>query len=251
MRGILAKAAIHLSWLRPSQKAHYTSLAANHHGAALPEFRSNLQKLSEQNFRALILYAKGLLWCSFSGFGTFHPCEQTNSFETDDDWLPQWFNLLRGSCQVVECCKPWIEKGSYFLSPPPDDLSFFLSSADNHRLAALKRTLVPLVESSLCETVLSALQGAFARASMRHHNTPLRNATNFWVGTISDEYLSEVRKQEPWALVVMTYFCILVYRSETQWFMRGHASDLLLSILKRLPPQWKAYTSWPREEIGI
>lgn len=249
MRGILAKAAIHLSWLRPYRKQRYAILAAKHHDAAFPEFRSALQQMNQHNYRALILYSKGLVWCSFAWCETLTDEHRTLSCESGSSWLPRWFHLLRGSCLVVEACKPWIESGLYLSPPPLEDDPAFTTSLDNCRLAALEDHLLPQVESPICEVVLSGLQEAFARAALRHHNTPLRNAMNYWMGMLPNEYLEALQDQTPWALVVLAHFCILVSRSETRWFMKGHGAKLLHSTLERLPKAWKEYTEWPREEV--
>lgn len=250
MRGILAKAAVHLSWLRPTQQQHYTLLAARHHGRALPEFRSTLQRLDAHNYSAVIAYSFSLVWCAFAR----HTMSSTDGLISQnprkDDWLPEWFSLLRGSCVLVNSCRVWIKTGTHVLPELGDSFSSS-QSLDNDRILDLTIRLVPLSEPSLCEKVLSTLRHSFALASMHDQNTPLRNAVNFWIGALPDQYLILLKGGEPWALVVMAHFCVLVHRSETRWFMKGHAAQLLQKIVERLGNSWEEYLQWPCEEVGV
>lgn len=251
MRGLLAKAAVHLSWLCPGERDRYNLLAAKHHNAALPDFRSALQHTSEENFMALIVYSKGLVWCSFAWCESFSGQVQVQPNASTTSWLPTWFLLLRGSCLVVKSCERWTGNVNYMTPPPLDDLTEFQNSPDSRRISDLRSRLRQLGTSALCESVLSALEEAFARASMRHHNTPLRNAMDFWVSTVTDEYLQVLQEGEQWALVILAHFSILVSRSETRWFQKGHAAALLSQIISRLHEPWKMHVQWPCEEIGV
>lgn len=248
MRGILTKAAVHLSWLRPSRKEHYTLLAAKHHSIALPHFRSALAVMDRKNYYPLIVYSKGLVWCSFAWCEPFSGL--TRMTPSEENWLPSWFYLLLGSCLIVKSCKSWIESGSHLLLPALDDLTEYSKSSDCIKMLTLISSLDALSGSSVCPMVLSALSEAFARASMRHHNTPLRNAINFWVGMLPNDDLDSVHKGEPWALVVLAHFSVLIFRSETRWLMKGHARRLLGLILLRLKSTWLQCVQWPLMEVS-
>lgn len=254
MRGILAKAAIHLSWLQPNRKSHYAALASNHHGLGLPAFRAALQNMTPDNCDALISYSKGLVWCAFAWHESFSTNTQAASSVGNVSWLPQWFNLLRGSCLIVEASRRWTANCLYALPPALDDITEFFSSVDGCRISALKLRLFSTVLFPTCEAVtsaLAALEYSFALASMRHHNTPFRNAINYWGGALQNDYITLLQEKEPWALIVLAHFCVLVHRSETRWFMKGHGARLLQSISDRLDVQWHEYLQWPLEEIRV
>lgn len=89
MRGILAKAAVQLSWLRPARKELYLLLAGKHHNATLPELRSALQHMDRDNCYALIMYAKDLVWYSFAWYNTFAGQNKGVCYNAAADWLPQ------------------------------------------------------------------------------------------------------------------------------------------------------------------
>ncbi|KAI3536079.1 C6 zinc finger domain-containing protein [Colletotrichum filicis] len=251
MRGILAEAAIHLSWLHPGRKSHYAPLASNHHRLGLPDFRAALQTIDTDNCDALMAYSKGLVWCAFAWHESFSADVQAVSTVGTISWLPQWFNLLRGSYLIVESCRRWSTNCLYALPPQLDDMTEFFNSTDGCKISALRIRLTYKTYSPAYEALLSTLQYSFALASMRHHNTPLRNAINNWMGALPNDYISLLQKEEPWALVLLAHFCILIHRSETRWFMKGHGSQLLQSTIGRLDNQWKDFVQWPLEEIGV
>lgn len=60
-----------------------------------------------------------------------------------------------------------------------------------------------------------------------------------------------VKVDEIWTLTVLPYFCVLVHRSETVWFIKGHGIALLLSIRERFDPYWHKFLAWPEKQIDI
>lgn len=249
MHGILAQAATHLARLRPSGRRYYSVVAAKHHAHALPEFRSALQIMDENNHAALIAFSFTLVWCAFARCDTLTRDDSISRTLHSEHWLPDWLLLLRGSCLLIRRSKTWVERSHVLLQTKV--CSRFFSTPDHRNITALMRYLQELGASSTCHQVLLTLHHSFKLAWMRESNTPLRNAVNYWVASLPDEYLQALQAREPEALVILSYFCVLVYRSETRWFMRGHAIQLLQSIVERVTDTWKPQLVWPCEEIGL
>lgn len=248
MRGILAMAATHLGRLRPERQSHYIMLAAMNHDISLPEFQSALQHISAENCLAVISYSKCLLWCSIVGNGSSKSTITIS--ETKTSWLPQWFDLLRGSCLIVESCRAWIKGGPHVMPRLGATVDCAANSDDAH-IRTLISDLQVLPECSSWMTVFDSLRDAFALASMRHLNTPTRNAINYWIGSLSDDHIKSLQEKEPWALVALAHFCVLLDRLETESFPDGHAKKLMLIITESLDVHWKRYIRWPCEEIGF
>jgi hypothetical protein len=267
MHGILAQAATHLSRLRPSMQAHYSATAKRHRYLSLPDFRSELSKgICADNYLPLVFYSKKLLWCAMAAGnekGEDGGCDTPTMGHSD--WLPSWFHLLRGSCYIVQSSKSWIPSEgvglhSTFCGPQS---AVQISNAgreknlqlyeDQVRLTQLSSYLLRALRysSPSASVVLSTLQEAFVCASLRDQNTPLRNALNLWVGSLPVEFVTLLRDKEPWSLVVLAHFAVLLHRSETVWFMKGRAVELLVSIVKFLPSEWLEVIQWPCEELGI
>lgn len=238
-------AATHLSRIRPHQQSHYATMAAEHQSAAGPEFRTALQRLGEDNYQALISYLKGLVWCSFAEDPEFRT---RPGYDAQDSWLPGWFRLLHGSCCVVESARAWLQDGPNLLSGPGKDIDF-TQSPEDQQICAMLNSILAKNTSITCNTVLQTLREAFARSALRHENPPLRNAMNFWIGSLPFDYIQLLRANEAWALVVLSHFCILVHRSDTVWYMKGHATSLMQSIVQHLDSAWLPHIVWPLTEI--
>lgn len=248
MRGILAMAAVHLSRLRPEYQAYYEMIATKHHNNAMSDFRSALQNINQANFEALISFSKGLLWSSLAKDPKSSGLKSTES--TEDNWLPQWFHLLRGSCSIVESSRVWITKGPHLRANLDITLAYLQDTAVA-QISTLISNLQNMTESPLCTTVLSALRESFARACIKSINTPYRSAINFWIASLPDEYYVLLQKDEPWALVALSYFCVLLYHSEPTWFIRINTTNLLLSITNRLDCAWQGFVEYPCSQLGI
>jgi hypothetical protein len=246
MRGILAMAATHLSRLRPQRQQYYAMIAAKNHSIALPDFRSALQNIHEGDCHALISYSKSLVWCSFAS----HEAADRNSVsEGKQSWIPEWFHLLRGSCRIVNASMTWLKVDPH--ARYINQATIKSNTTHNHPIALLRSQLRSVTEYPSSNEVCSVLEESFAQASLSNSNTPLRNAVNHWMGLIPDEYLQLLQVKEPWALIVLAHFCVLVHRSETVWFMKWNAKRLMLLILERLDVVWWHHVSWPISELGI
>lgn len=248
MRGILAMGATHLSRLRPSRQAHYDLLAASNHTKALPNFRSGLRNMNSENCYPLIVYSKSLVWCSMASDPSAASTESAKRSSTT--WLPHWFTLLHGSCVVVETSRRLLTTRPPMVQTSDDQLDDIETPDDNQFLtlhAQLLRQNAPV----LSQTILLKLREAFVRASLPKQNTPYRNAINSWFGSLPDQYILSLQQKEPWALILLAHFCVLLHRSETVWIMKGHAMRLLLLIDELLSDEWKEMISWPCIEVGI
>ena len=104
-------AAVHLSRLQPSRQRELLLTARTHQVAALPVFRAAVKEMDEQNWYAVIAFSKGMLWASFASPDAESNCPYASN--TNDDWLPEWFHLLCGSCLLVDSARGWIKDGPF------------------------------------------------------------------------------------------------------------------------------------------
>lgn len=246
MHGLLAMAATDLANLRPARRDHYSWLAAVHHDNGIPAFRSALARFELHERFAVILYSKSILWCALAS--TVEGDYAGVAVEEGGAWLPQWFHLLRGSCQIVLASRHHARR---FELPQLEGEEMYANNVDDERFVALMDA-GPLVDASpVFLPTVSVLREAFARSGVQPQNTPLRNAVNFWAGSLTDEYVAAVQDREPWALVVMAHFAVLVHRVEGGKRTPGHAQVLLMEILSMLKAKWRPYVEWPCSELQI
>lgn len=242
MRGILAQAATHLSRLRSAQNRLYANKAAEHHHAALPEYRTALAHLDRDNCQAVSYFAKKLLWC--------HMARDESLLEDEPgmghSWLPQWFTLLVGSCRIVQHSRAWLPAGPLAREAIYDQVD----RSENPDCEEISR-LAMTIPSLRASTELLALHEAFFRSSLGHHNTPHRNGVNHWIESLSDEFITSLQGEEPSALILLAHFCVLLHRSEEPWFMNNHSARLLLSIVNKIGSAWMPFLEWPCHELSL
>ncbi|KAI9701736.1 MAG: hypothetical protein M1820_006364 [Bogoriella megaspora] len=259
MHGILSMAAVHLARIRPARQEEYLLIASRYQNLALPAYRSAVQHLDARNCHALVAFSKGILWSAFA----YPPCIVSPGFaidvDEDGDWLPNWFHLLYGSCMLVKAARGWIEAG-----PHPHLVNLLIAplepavDSDTQHILDFVAHLnmisgdVGETESLTIEIETDAalrLCNSFAIAAMSDQNTPLRNAVNAWIESLPPAYLTMLQNKNPRSLVILAFFCVLIQRSETVWYMQGNAKRLLLVIEQNLDSSYMPWIHWPRSLI--
>jgi hypothetical protein len=266
--GLLACSALHLAHLKPREKQRYQLTAAYHQHNALPEFRYAIGNVNENNCNALLAFSQLLIIHCFAAD------EQDETLllvgAREDAGLPDWLQVIRGSCSLFGNSWEVIQKGP--LGPlvtegvwgehdgPPAGLA---KSKYTARLDILVNMPFfgnkPTTDDSYDEK-FSCLPGAFlklyeaftiaqeARAQSRY---TLWTAVHSWPAQVSQEYLDLLKERDPGALILLAHFCILLEPFEGTWYINGFRRRLLSRIYKQLDQEWWQWLQWPLEEIGL
>jgi hypothetical protein len=70
-----------------------------------------------------------------------------------------------------------------------------------------------------------------------------------WV-VLAEDFLPLLADEEQEALVVLSYFCVLLNKLSRQWWLDGWANDLMDKIYVALDEEHRTWMIWPMEEIG-
>lgn len=70
-----------------------------------------------------------------------------------------------------------------------------------------------------------------------------------WV-VLAKNFLEFVADEEPEALVVLSYFCVLLHKLPSQWWLNGWVSHIMTRIYASVGEKYLNYLAWPMEEIG-
>lgn len=73
---------------------------------------------------------------------------------------------------------------------------------------------------------------------------------SIWVFNASDEYLALLKDRDNVALVILSYFCVLLRKLEGHWWMAGRAKHILGSIYRLVNAECRLLMRWPMEELG-
>lgn len=141
--GLLAVSALHRASLDPSEKKRYQMIAAWHQNKALPEFRSKIAHPIEHNCNALLAFTQLLIIHCFAS--EEHDENLLLVRGPHESGLPEWLQLIRGSCTIFENVLQFITMGPLkklneemeliLLADEPEDPGY------NRRLANLAEML--------------------------------------------------------------------------------------------------------------
>lgn len=265
MHTLLSIAALHLGFLQPAYRHHCIATAASYQNIALRGFRSSIIKVDTSNCFATFAFCRMMIVYSLA-------CAQAVENETYDpddiqehdrtvDVTPEWLKLQLGGMQLLRPYAQTIFAGSsnpfkptmhLFVTTPLD----FSIGSDDAQLASL----MPMFSSAdtaeravdeICTFALTELRRAFALPYARPTVIKYRDAVGFWPIRQSPAFWTLIKEDNPKALIVLAFFCVLLKRSEDFWYLQGQGMRLLSDIRPRLGWEWEHWIEWPMRELGV
>lgn len=249
MQGILATAALHLAYFRPSQKSSYLYTSARHQGLAMRDFQLIMPAITPENCNAVFAFSTLLVVHSLTS--QFN--EQQNSPSSPNQGLESigaWIALLRGCTTVYLSARASIRSGPFrrvaeFHVPetPSDD-------ADDRSLCRLSRNLltdsemIQVSSEDEIETYRRCIHQLRLTAAASCTADPLldyRAIMFCWATRIPGDFLRLFNERRPPALVIMGYAWMLLKRGDGLWFMEGQPEAMLESLRAELSPKWQRY----------
>ncbi|OBR09903.1 C6 zinc finger domain-containing protein [Colletotrichum higginsianum IMI 349063] len=265
MHGILAIAALHKAYLLPPERDRYLDLATSHQTAGLEGFRAVLQTLDDSNWESVFCFASiTLLHVSF------HPVRK--STDHDAELLPDitaLFVFVRGirailepyhgglgrtrlgpmahGIWVIDPGDPQYQNPSLRHSPLPRDTFDAL-----RRLAAFFEESLPDGTRRGYATAVRELEKSVRL--MAHAGTHLEvGMAIFWPYVISDAVMADIQSMNPYAMVLLSHFAVLLRAMEpTYWYLRGWSARLMAAVDQQLAgrPALLEAARWPKEQIS-
>lgn len=101
-------------------------------------------------------------------------------------------------------------------------------------------------KSRVCQEAASFLMRTFVQCT----GEPEVSKAFYWPSTVSAEYMALLKANEPEALLVLAYWCVLLDKVSWCWIMKGWPMDLLEgAITPMLDDTWKIWLRWPLEKV--
>jgi hypothetical protein len=264
--GILACSALHLAFLNPLERQRYQLLAAHHQSIALPGFRSEVFNATIDNCVALLSFTQLLIMHCFAA--DQHD-EDLLLVHGKDDMLPDWLQVIRGSCHLFKDVRPYVESVPFVAmamegverelhdpgptgKPEHEERLRGLVSMIKHSVTKKIELGIDCQPSSLASALL-ILTRAFAKAEVAQsrNNYNLWATVHTWPVQVSQEFLDLLKERDPAALILLAHYCILfVPLEEEHWYMKGYSRRLLSRIYNKLDEEWRTWLQWPIEKIG-
>jgi hypothetical protein len=252
LHGVLAIAALHLSRFKnaASEVNFYMTKALHHYGIALREATVLMGDVDANSGPALYLFS--MLCFNFTlGLGPKPGDFLLFGNMGISDWLAQ----LRGMRILLET-NPEIlhhEKLSPLFEVSIRNIAH--KNSGIYHLPELRERILqvgpPELELKICMRALDQLSERFDAGTSHARASHIFPQQVFvWLYLLEDEFIHLLQEKRPIALVILSYFCILLNNLGTLWWVRGWTEHLLSEIHSCLSQEYRIWMHRPKEETG-
>ena len=251
---ILAFSAFHLAHSRLDQQRGYYYAGARHQNRGVRDMRLALVGLNAESCHSLFMAASFLVIGNFAAF-TVNAGNEVDQHPTVEDMV-DIFVLLKGMSTVLQSWEEVIQRGPFtrlFEPSAVSSASLPFWNDVNERLHHVRKLLgAKLAEdpamAALIDDEAQQLSNIYQRSILS--SVPELRFVMQWPIHVSDGYIKLLREKSPAALVMLSYYCVVVHAAESKtWFTKGWASNLLPAVEALLPPTWDKLIHWPLERI--
>lgn len=248
MDQILALSASHISTIRQEEQQAFSNRAMELQTRALTIFNKSELGISKQNSRSWFFYA------SFLGLQVMFETFQCNNFDSFLDQLATYFPVHQGVQAVIQKSWPTIKDiveeivGQRDLSDAEgvvngrhqecDDIASLIDECD------LEET-----DRDACLKAVEVLQRIFElhRANPR---APFQiQFTIAWPILVPARFGDMLRRRIPEALIILSFYAVLLHRLHYFWVFGNSGSFLIQSISAYLGTPWSRWLVWPNEQL--
>ncbi|KAH8586552.1 hypothetical protein B0O99DRAFT_701818 [Bisporella sp. PMI_857] len=223
---ILAISALHLSTCRPERFQLYRDESVKLQTKALRLFNDSVKKINSNNLIPAFLYS-GLLGLHFISDTFSIP---NHSFDCFIDRLVQSIRLLQG-----------------FVGQPDEIADQF----ERLRVAISKSANISLFQTGVCEAAIRQLSWVYC--SELSSNTFDKNyyprIVTSWPVMISTEYTDLLINRNSEALVILSYYAILLHKCRKFWAVGSSGQILFDALEPHIEKTWKSWLAWPKSII--
>ncbi|KAJ5178725.1 hypothetical protein N7492_001935 [Penicillium capsulatum] len=257
--GLLALSALQLAGTNPrsAQRSRYLSAAREHQVLALEEVRTEgLQDLTMAQCNAHFA-----LYCVLTAF-SFARCLIDDRPADEDGPAPP--EVLDEFMEVFERTR-WLVGGMMLNMnrivtgelyplvcpekprPTMPDMSrlVILSLRRKNEMQALRD---PSHEKEVYAEALEHLSNALEQ--LMKGGEP-KDFAFCWAFRIPVRFQDLVRARQPFALVVLAHYAVILHHLREYWWMGDWAIRILQEIVDALDPEWRELISWPVDSTGV
>ncbi|KAJ5297544.1 hypothetical protein N7508_007793 [Penicillium antarcticum] len=253
---ILTLAALHLAHLHPEKKDQYILQADSHFTFGIRSVTAILSSLNEENCQ--LIYMSAVMIC-FVYFG--HGPRTGEYLIFSETGKAEWLVLMRGVRLILMSSHDKIFSGVLAVQPDPSIAGVSPEFQDELRLHRshiedVQRFIeVQVGETPACEIYVDALVNlaeifdeAYCIRSAGKDGANLMHVVVGWIYRRPEEFIGLLESKDPFALIVVSYWCVLLKFMGSSWLMTGWDRHVIAGIQRSLVPEFHCHIEWP---VGV
>lgn len=257
----------HVAEVTGAQRCRYMQQADYYFRIGLSTFTKALANADETNCGALYISATLACYCSFAigpkGPGDLLICR------VDDETAHHWLPMIKGLRLIRDMFDP-TTLFSGLMSPL--GLTGSMSTPDTRPECVREgfpcvewevpiHDLGELIESSqsryrdVCleeyHHLVAIYEATYGDANGEYHGSGHNRMVFGWLYRMRDEFVSCIRLKQPMALLLLSYYAVLLGTIKNSWYIDGWVEHLLDSICGMLDNNCRKWIHWPRTQVGL
>lgn len=256
LHAVLAIAALHLAYLRPSRKAFYAARGSMHHELGLRIATSLLPHISDINCTSLWLFS-----CLAGIFAMASPRKPEDFLLVNSKGLADWMVLMRGISSIIDSSEQKLFSGPLGLVFQSGHHRFKLRSSEPFMIGSAHDNEVQLLQQRILNSCVDPTHTeayTMALAEMRKSLNTLYGSSKtyeasdafIWVFRAPEAYFVLLQEQEQNAICIFALFCLLLHKLTMYWWAEGWSVHLMNQVCRLLDESHRSWVKWPIEQIG-
>ncbi|KAJ5448573.1 transcriptional regulator family: Fungal Specific TF [Penicillium cf. griseofulvum] len=256
MNGILALGALHIATtIEPPESLMYIDIALQYHNLTFAPYRAAVDHINPMNCEAAL--AQSII-TTVIGIALPRVTASRGESSSITENIVVVFELLQGVKKIHRIGESWIKlelftrRRKYWESGP------VTIDSDTH--AALEQ-LGTLNDETLASNDPDQHRvNKNAIVYLQHFSARVADSIDpanvlAWLATIDKEFVANVRRRQPLALLVLMHWGVLLGELDGQrWWARDSGRALVSELLDALHPrdmEWANAFAWPRKKMGL
>lgn len=254
---ILALSALHLAHEQPSLREQYIQQADDHFTFGIRSVTSVLAELNADNCQKI--YMSAVLIC-FIYFGRGPRPGEYLIFSASGP--AEWLILMRGVRLILMSHHDRVFSG--ILEPKPIDRGHDLTPEmrnELHEHTVHTEAVQRLVERdisdeeergrylSVIDNLFEIMREVYERRSAGSSGVGLMDLLIGWFYRLPEEMVGNLERKEPYALVLLAYWAVLLKYMDSTWFMGGWPEHVLSGVSTYLHEDFRPWIEWPLKQV--
>ena len=247
---MLALSALHLSLGGKAQQAVYCKAAQAHRSKAIAAMEVSAMKVDSSNQMALFSSSSIMLIFEFA-FHLTLPLREGDPLSGIHLKLQLFREIMGILAQVTESdadgrLQPLL-LDTRRMSPTMPAM-FRLAIMKLHRENVLIHSTNRLHESAIYEETIEHLGNSLDTLS---HGGEATTMAFRWIGEVPERFLGLLEEREPFALVILAHYAVVMHSLREQWWVNEWGNKILRTICEHLDDQWMQRITWPIDATGF